>query len=102
MSLSTADPAKARTSRELVGVKYQTFATWMQERKRRSHAYPKTKPPTKTAAQVKWLEAVVRQGVAPGGSGLLLHLPGGVRVELASNRQVPLAVSLIRALDKPC
>ena len=56
----------------------------------------------KTAAQVKWLEAVVRQGVAPGGSGLLLHLPGGVRVELASNRQVPLAVSLIRALDKPC
>jgi transposase len=87
---------------ELVGVKYQTFATWMQERKRRGRAYRKTKSQAKTAAQVKWFEAVVRQGTTPGGSGLLLHLPGGVRVELANNRQVALAASLIRALDKSC
>lgn len=28
----------------LCGVKYQTFATWLQRRKRQRHAYPKAKP----------------------------------------------------------
>lgn len=87
----------------LVGVKYQTFATWVQQRKRRRRAYPRTKPPTKTAAQVKWFEAVVRPGAPPvGADGLLLHLPGGVRVELANHHQVGLAAALVRALEKPC
>ena len=87
----------------MVGVKYQTFATWVQQRKRRRHAYPKTKPPTKTAAQIKWFEAVVGQATAPtGGKGLLLHLPGGVRAEFTSTHHVGLIAALVRALEKPC
>jgi hypothetical protein len=35
----------------LVGVKYQTFATWMQKRKRRQGKYPKQKQAAKTPAQ---------------------------------------------------
>ena len=87
----------------LVGVKYQTFATWVQQRKHRRHAYPKRKVPTKTAAQVRWFEAMVGQTTAPaGGPGLLLHLPGGVRAELTSERHVGLAAALVRALEKSC
>jgi transposase len=35
----------------LVGVKYQTFATWKQQRKRRQGKYPKQKQAAKTLAQ---------------------------------------------------
>ena len=86
----------------MIGVKYQTFATWLQKRKRRQRAYPKAKRPAKTAAQPKWFEAVVRQRVPESSGGLLLHLPGGVRAELSSNGSVDLVAALIRALEKPC
>ena len=90
----------------LAGVKYQTFATWMQQRKRRQRAYPRIKRVVKTPAQLKWFEAVVPQrGPTVGGrdaGSLLLHLPGGVRAELSSNSHVALVVALVRALEKPC
>ncbi|MGB9408091.1 MAG: hypothetical protein WCA89_11185 [Terracidiphilus sp.] len=85
----------------LVGVKYQTFATWAQARKRGRPTYPKRRPRAQNG-QVKWLEAVVPPPASVGSTGLLLHLPGGVRVELASHEQVALAAALVRALDKPC
>ncbi|MGH7989146.1 MAG: hypothetical protein ACREDS_02985, partial [Limisphaerales bacterium] len=40
---------------ELVGIKYQTFATWAQKRRRARGAYPAVKRPK----QLRWLEAVV-------------------------------------------
>jgi transposase len=89
----------------LVGVKYQTFATWLQKRKRRQRKYSQTKRAAKTPAQLKWFEAVVRTGTPTGGGGaggLLLHFPGGVRAELTSNDQVALAAALVAALEKPC
>jgi hypothetical protein len=46
---------------ELVGVKYQTFATWAQKRRRQSGAYGGVKASTKAAEQVRWLEAVVQE-----------------------------------------
>jgi hypothetical protein len=33
---------------------------------------------------------------------LVLHLPGGVRLEISDGKQVELAVALVRALQKPC
>jgi hypothetical protein len=33
---------------------------------------------------------------------LVLHLPGGVRVEIGEAKQVELAAALVRALQKPC
>jgi hypothetical protein len=49
------------------------------------------------------LEAVIESAqVAAAGSPLVLQLPGGVRVEVADEKQAVLAAALMRALTKPC
>ena len=84
---------------ELVGVKYPTFATWVQQRKRRRTAPTKGKTPQAPAAPVRWLEAVVGQTAAPRADAPLpLHLPGGARLEISCAAQIPLAAALVRAL----
>ncbi len=95
---------------ELVGVKYQTFASWMQERRRQRNATTKRQAVKSSASAVRWLEAVAGKtnglwdGVGPAQM-LLLHLPGNARLELTCATQIPLAVALVRALEKsavPC
>ena len=82
---------------ELTGLKYQTLATWLQQRKRRRAATTQRKTP----AKVRWLEAVVGQRADHGaGSSLLVRLPGGARLEITCAKQVPLAAALLRALEK--
>jgi hypothetical protein len=86
---------------EVVGIEYQTFATWAQQRRRQRGTYPAVKTPK----QLRWLEAVVDQAQKTGGEGslvLVLHLPGGVRVEISDVKQVEMAAALVRALQKPC
>ena len=88
---------------QLSGVKYQTFADWVQRRRRERQSHATHSKPK--APQVAWLEAVVEeaQKTEPASSGaLILHLPGGIRAELSSSRDIALAVALVRALDKPC
>lgn len=78
----------------LCGVKYPSFAGWVQRRKSRRAAGA-----TATGGNcgaVRWLEAVVG-GSAPG-SALTLHLPGGARIEITHRTQLPLAVELLRVL----
>jgi transposase-like protein len=74
------------------GLKYSTLAGWVQ-RHRRSQRHPR-------AAKMRLLEAVI--GPAAATSGLVVHLPGGARVEIAQASQVSLAAALVRALEKPC
>ena len=88
---------------ELVGIKYQTFATWAQKRRRKCGTYPATKVPAPTA-KVRWLEALVEPARSSGSSGqpgLVLHLPDGARVEISDVKQVELAAALVRALQSP-
>lgn len=86
----------------LCGVKYQTFANWLLLRKRQRNTYPERRPPRKAAHPVRWLEASVQPGAASTEHGLLLQLPGGVRVQISNQHHVDLAAALVRALDKPC
>jgi hypothetical protein len=88
----------------LAGIKYQTFATWVQKRRRQRGAYPAAKVPAKTLDKVQWLEAVVEKARTggKGGLALVLELPGGARVEINDVKQVSLAVALLRALESPC
>ena len=91
---------------EFVGIKYQTFATWAQHRRRRRKTAASSKPPGQAAApkQLRWMEAVLEQAHAPAEAkpaALVLHLPGGARVELTEVKQVALAVALVRALGQP-
>jgi hypothetical protein len=90
---------------ELAGIKYQTFATWAQKRRRQRGDYAAGKI-TAAKKSVQWLEAVVAPPpgsvVKTGGLTLVLHLSGGVRVEISDAKQVELAAALVRALQKPC
>lgn len=83
---------------EHVGVKYQTFATWVQRRRRQAGAHSKFQ----RSKPLRLLEAMVESG--PGGmvEPLVLQLPGGVRLEVAGEKQAALAAILVRALSKPC
>jgi hypothetical protein len=90
---------------EVVGIKYQTFATWAQKRRRQRGAYPAAKVPARTTDKVRWLEAVVEQAQNAGGKNplaLVLELPGGTKVQITDTKQAALAAALLRALQPPC
>jgi hypothetical protein len=90
---------------ELAGIKYQTFAIWAQKRRHQRGANPAAGAPL-AADQVRWLEAVVERApgsvVKPDGPGLVLHLPGGARLEIGDMKQAIVAAALLRALQRPC
>jgi transcriptional regulator with XRE-family HTH domain len=84
---------------ELAGIKYQTFATWLQKRRRQGQSSRPSVDP------VRWLEAVVDQAQpsdCKNPTGLVMELPGGARVEISDLKQISLAAGLLRALEKPC
>jgi hypothetical protein len=86
----------------LAGIKYSTFAAWA---RRRRSLETKAKPAKVSPDPVKWLEAMVEQGPkpdCPNSGTLVLHLPGGVRAEIADAHQALLAAALLRALGQPC
>jgi len=86
----------------LAGIKYPTFATWAQKRRRARGAYP-AKVPARRTDPVKWLEAVVEAARPAGGkNSLVLELPGGAKAEINGLQQVAWAAELLRALAKPC
>lgn len=74
------------------GLKYSTFAGWVQRYRRTKRPGPK--PP------VRLLEAVVTP--SPSTPVLRVHLPGGARLEFCDVSQVPLVAALVCALEKPC
>ncbi len=89
---------------ELVGVKYPTFATWAQKRRRVRGVYP-VKAPAPRTNQVKWLEAVVEEARSRDDKNLLslvLELPGGAKTQINDAKQAALAAVLLRALQNAC
>jgi transposase-like protein len=75
------------------GLKYSTFAGWLQR-------YRRVKRPARKPA-IRLLEAVVAPA-APAAELLVVHLPGGARLEMSDANQIPLVAALVRALEKPC
>lgn len=74
------------------GLKYSTFAVWVQRCRR-------TKRPVRNAP-VRLLEAVLTTPTP--ATVLTVLLPGGARLEVCEAGQVPLAAALVHALAKPC
>ena len=77
----------------LVGVNYQTFASWVQ-------AWRKARGQHSAAGPVRLWEAVVDGGGAEprepaGAPGLWIELPGGSRVSAASPLQLQMAAELV-------
>ena len=85
----------------LVGVNYQTFASWVQQGRRQRGKEPS---PAKGAEVLRLVEAVVEAGGDGAGSVagrevLRVELPGGAWVGIGGGRQVALAAALLRALE---
>lgn len=79
----------------LAGVRYQTFATWVQK-------YKKRRTPAQPAAGAMPLRFAEVVPAAVPSVMLRVVLPGGASIELHENSQVALAVQLIQALRQPC
>lgn len=87
----------------LAGIKYTTFASWLQKRRRQSGGRARAKA-VDAAGQMRWLETVIEQAQSPvdkDRSTLRLQLPGGAQVEIGSASQAVLAAALLQALEKP-
>jgi hypothetical protein len=88
------------------GIKYTTFANWLQQRRKQRQAPTGAKAPE----EVRWVEAVVgnrprqKSGMKPVAVGLIIHGPGGVRIEIHEEKQVDWAAKLLRHLgvSGPC
>jgi len=87
------------------GIKYPTWASWVQKRRKEAGQTPLPKAKPKRKGQVRWLEAVVAknapapESASSGTVGLIVQGPGGVRIEIHEAKQVGLAVQLLRELD---
>lgn len=99
----------------VAGVNYQTFASWVQKRRKATGAYrpeAKRSKPGKSARRAAtttpalgWVEAVVeeaKQEALSGGQEVLrLELPCGASLQITSEVQAVLAARLLRALHHP-
>jgi hypothetical protein len=78
---------------QLAGVKYPTFALWVQKRRKARQAQP-----DEGAQPVTFAEAIVDRGtgVMIGAAGLTIELPGGARLLVQSPVQLQMAAELLR------
>jgi hypothetical protein len=91
------------------GIKYGTFITWVQKRRRKSGVIPaKDKlATTGTKDEVRWVEAVMEKAAVEKSNAtstarvMVVHGPGEVRLELSEERHVLWAAKLLRHLDVP-
>ena len=88
-----------------VGVKYQTFASWVQMRRRRRAAEAGSLPGGGAASSspLQRVEAVLEEDNAAAGRGtgaLSVQLPGGARLQISDARQTALAARLLLALAR--
>jgi hypothetical protein len=79
----------------LVGIKYQTLATWSSKRRRARGVSS-----IRRSRGMRLLEAVVEED--RDKRPLLLELPGGARMEIRDVAQAALAGAVLRTLGKPC
>ena len=87
------------------GIKFTTFANWLKKRRRpRSKTISAQKSVPGTRSKVRWLEAVVdgpqqKEQAKLTTDTLIVHGPGGVRLELSDEKHVKLAAQLLLELD---
>lgn len=80
---------------EYVGVKYPTFATWVQKRRKARGENPE---PKAVKAPLALVEAVLDREESPSAP-LEVEAPGGIKLRIARRDDIALAVELLRALQ---
>ena len=82
-----------------VGIKYTTFATWIQKRRRESGKYPQRKLPQSPPSQITFVEAQIEKPFeAALQTALEVQTAQGVKLMIRSQSEVTLAAELIRSL----
>jgi len=82
-----------------VGVKYQTFATWVQKRRKARGGGSAMNAREPVVPRLRgWVEATVESATEEATRTLVVHLPGGARLEVRDAAQAVLAAHLLRAL----
>ena len=82
-----------------VGIKYTTFATWIQKRRGESGKYPKKKLPQSPPSQITFVEAQIEKpSEAARQTALEVQTAQGVKLMIRSQSEVDLAAELIRSL----
>ena len=86
----------------LTGLKYQTLAGWLHKRRKQGNEVA----PVAGGAigpTVQWLETVIQSAQSATPSALVVRLPSGATLEVATANQAPLAGAVLRAWEKsPC
>lgn len=77
------------------GIKYSTLMYWAGQRRKVAESEGGT---GQRGSEQRWVEAVVEPGRLEKSNPLIVHLPGGARVEVADSHGVALAAELLRAL----
>ena len=82
-----------------IGVKYSAFATWAHQRRKERGGGDAVQERRGEPAALKWVEAVPEDGRPSAATRVLVvHLPGGARMEIADGAQVAIAAGLLRVL----
>jgi transposase-like protein len=84
------------------GIKYQTFASWLQKRRGKRAAGQEAQ--AGCAGSLRLVEAVIEAGsIGTGapGKAVRVELPGGASVEVSDARQAELVGRLLRAYSEP-
>jgi transposase len=83
-----------------IGVKYPTFATWVQKRRRSRGDYKSREGKRKRAAEVTLFEAVVDPEATTAAEGALeVETAQGLKLRIGSSADVALAAELLQALE---
>jgi len=88
----------------LAGVKYPTFALWVQKRRKRREQQAAEVPSVEVPAPgaprpIRLFEAFAELGSGGGSdAGLLIELPGGARMRIESGVQLRLGAELLRLI----
>ena len=93
------------------GVNYQTFANWIQKRRRERGLYPVVRSAVAdTSLKLTLAEVELPRDPAPptaekpAPAAVEITLPGGLLIRVANRAAIPLAVELVTALEasRPC
>ena len=71
------------------GIKYPTFAAWVQQRRKRSNDRPSEPSP------LRWVETVLPQSPSTLQQVCCVEFPHGIKLTLSHEAQLPLAARLI-------
>jgi transposase len=83
-----------------IGVKYLTFATWVQRRRRSRGDYKNKKGQLQRGSEVTLFEAVAESGSSKVPAGALeVETVQGLKLRIGTSAQVALATELLQALE---